>query len=131
MTNPFDTLDGSGNPTNGTLRWAFEQADQATSASTIEFDSSVFGTTPQTINLTQGLLLLGNSKFAIEVDGPAGGVTIDGGNASAVIGVIEHTTVNLSELTITGGNAARRRRDQQLRQPYLDRLHHQRQLRQL
>ncbi len=105
VTSPSDTLDGSGNPTNGTLRWAVEQANEATSASTIEFDTTIFGTTPQTINLAQGQLELTNNKYAITIVGPADGVTISGGDNSRVFQVDDGVTASLSGVTITDGNA--------------------------
>ena len=53
--------------TSGTLRWAVEQADAATTPSTINFD---LGSSPQTITLTQGQLELTNTADAITIDGP-------------------------------------------------------------
>jgi predicted outer membrane repeat protein len=101
-----DTLDGSGAPTAGTLRWAVEQADKATSASTIEFDPSVFGAPGQTITLMQGPLKLSNANYATTIDGPTAGVTVSGGGASEVFGLATGTTASLSGLTITGASGS-------------------------
>ncbi len=38
VTSTGDTLDGNNNPTTGTLRWAVEQANLASTPSTIDFN---------------------------------------------------------------------------------------------
>ena len=68
VTSTADTLDGSGNPTSGTLRRAVEQADAATSPSTISFN---LPTSPATITLDQALkpIELSNTSDSITVEG--------------------------------------------------------------
>ncbi len=103
VTSIADTLTG-GDPTTGTLRWAVEQANSATDASTIDFDPTLFAT-PKTITLTQGELKL-NANGSETITGPAAGVTISGGGKSQVFLVEFGVTAMLSGLTITGGSAS-------------------------
>ena len=86
-----------------TLRWAIEQADAATSASSIEIE---LGSSPATITLMQGQLELDNTAYPTTIyDGPGeGGVTISGNNASRVFQVDGGVTASISGLTITGGS---------------------------
>ena len=70
-----DTLTG-GLPTSGTLRWAVEEADGASSDSTIDFD---LGAAAQMIALSQGQLELSNTNYSTAIDGPTAGLTVSGG----------------------------------------------------
>jgi hypothetical protein len=98
-----DTLTG-GSPTTGTLRWAVEQANAATSASTIDFS---LGSTPQTITLSQEMLELSNTSFSTTITGTGASLlTISGNNASQVFDVENGVTASLSGLTITGGSTS-------------------------
>ncbi len=91
-----------GTPTAGTLRWAVEQADAATSPVTIDFS---LGSSPATIALTQGQLVLSNTAASIAIDGPGAGLlSISGDGASRIFRVASDATVSLSGLTITGGS---------------------------
>jgi hypothetical protein len=87
----------------GTLRWAVEQANAATSPSAIEFE---LGTTPAKIILSQGQIELRNTANAVTVyDGPGQGpVTVTGNKASRVFQVDKGVTATISGLTITGGS---------------------------
>ncbi len=89
-----------------TLRWAVEQANEATSASSIEIE---LGSSPSTITLGQGQLELTSVTSAITIyDGPGQGpVTISGNNAGRVFQVATNVTASLSGLTITGGGSVR------------------------
>jgi Right handed beta helix region len=89
-------------PAQGTLRWAVEQANEATTPSAIEFS---LGSAAATISLSQGQLVLSNSANATSIyDGPGQGpVTISGNNDSRVFWVDDGVTVSMSDLTITGG----------------------------
>ena len=78
VTSTADTLDSNNNPTVGTLRWAVQQADVATSPSTITFDPTVFAT-PQTITLLNAQLELSNVNDSTTINGPSSGVTVSGG----------------------------------------------------
>jgi hypothetical protein len=91
--------------TTGTLRWAIAQANAATTPSSIEIE---LGSTPATITLSQGVLTLSNTKYAVTIyDGPGQGpVSISGNNASGVFQVDNGVTASLSGLTITGGHAS-------------------------
>ena len=111
---PQDAIDVHGNkcgrfgagrpPAVNTLRWAVEQANAATTASSIEIE---LGTSPATITLLQGQLELDNTAYATTIyDGPGeGAVTISGNDASRVFQVDGGVTASISGLTITGGDA--------------------------
>ncbi len=95
----------AGNPTPGTLRWAVEQADAATTPSTINFS---LGSSPATIALEQGQLELSNTNEPVTIDGPGASLlSISGNHASRVfeVGSLVNN-VTISGLTITGGSAA-------------------------
>ncbi len=92
------------NPTQGTLRWAVEQADTSPGGATISFNLS----SPATITLAQGALDLTNEFGALAIDGPgAGSLTISGGGQGQVFtlnGVPQGgQTAAISGLTISGG----------------------------
>ena len=70
-----DTLTG-GIPTSGTLRWAVDQADLASSDSTIDFD---LGASAQMIRLSQGQLELSNATYSTAIDGPTAALPVSGG----------------------------------------------------
>ena len=53
--------------TSGTLRWAIEQANAATTPSTIGFS---LGSSPQTITLAQGQSSRSNTADSVVIDGP-------------------------------------------------------------
>jgi Bacterial Ig-like domain (group 3) len=98
-----DTLTG-GSPTTGTLRWAVEQANDATSASTIDFS---LGSTAATITLSQGVLELSNTSFATTITGPGADLlSVSGNRSSRVFQVDPNVTATLSGLTITGGTTS-------------------------
>ena len=89
--------------TAGTLRWAVEQADAATTDSTIDFD---LGGATATITLTQGELEVGHTSGSIAIDGPGANLlSISGNDASRVFHCLAGTT-SISGLTITGGSAS-------------------------
>ncbi len=86
------------------LRQAINLANAQPGDNTVSFDPSVFGTTPQTITLTQGQIGLG-SAGSPTVAGPGPKLlTINGNNASRVF-LLSGTRATLSGLTITGGTA--------------------------
>ena len=100
VTSPADTLT-NGQPTMGTLRWAVEQADLATTPSTISFNL----TTPATITLSQWVLDLTNTSDSVTIDGPgASQLSVSGGGTSGVFDVASGVTASLSGLTLTGGS---------------------------
>src|SRR5262249_25206201 len=70
-----DTLT-AGVPTQGTLRWAIDQANATAGDNTIQFDASAFSM-PQTILLTQGQLELSQAGTTETVTGPSTGVTVN------------------------------------------------------
>ncbi|HKQ99532.1 MAG TPA: Calx-beta domain-containing protein [Pyrinomonadaceae bacterium] len=87
----------------GTLRHAILTACVG---STITFDTAGVFSTPQTITLTTGELLVTKN---LTIDGPdsaANRVTINGNNASRVFHIQPGKTVTLRELTVTGGFAS-------------------------
>ncbi len=66
----------------GTLRWAVQQADAATSPSTIDFN---LGNAPATITLSRGELELSNTAEPTTIDGPGASLlSINGNRAGAV-----------------------------------------------
>ncbi len=85
VTSAADSAPAS-SPAVNTVRWAVEQANAATSASSIEIE---LGTSPATITLLQGQLELDNIADATTIyDGPGeGAVTISGNGASRVFQV--------------------------------------------
>jgi hypothetical protein len=88
-------------PAQGTLRWAVEQANEATTPSTIDFN---LGSSPATITLSQGQLVLSNAADSITIDGPgASSLSISGNDASRVLQVDNGVTASISGLTITDG----------------------------
>ncbi len=104
VTNPGDTTDGSGNPTSGTLRWAVDQADVASTPSTITFS---LGGSPATVTLAQLLkpVELSNTAEAITIQGPgAGTLTIDGHREGAVFQIDQGVTATITGVTITNGS---------------------------
>ena len=103
VTDPADPLTG-GVPTPNTLRWAVEQADVATTPSTIKFE---LGSTPATITLTQGELELSNTTESIRITGlGADDLTVSGGGASRVFQIDPSVTASISGLTVSGGSAS-------------------------
>ena len=102
VTSAADTASAA-SPDVNTLRWAVEQADAATTSSSIEFE---LGTSPATVTLLQGELTLSNAAHAITMyDGPGeGAVTVSGNSASQVFKVNARVTASLSGITITGGS---------------------------
>ena len=86
------------------LRQAINLANVTPGKNTVSFDPSVFGTTPQTITLTQGQIGLGGvGSPTVAGPGPML-LTINGNNASRVL-LLVGTAATLSGLTITGGTA--------------------------
>jgi hypothetical protein len=88
----------------GSLRQAILDSNSFLGTDTITFDPAFFAT-PRTITLTNGELAITDS---VTITGPAGGVTVGGNAASRVFDLLIPGTGNvmISNLTITGGNAA-------------------------
>ena len=121
----------------GTLRFAINAANQASSPTSIVFE---LGTSAATITLTQGVLELTNTIAPVTLyDGPGQGpVTVSGNNNGRVFKVDKTVTANISDLTITKGLATGNFTasgtggglyNLGISQP--DGLHHQRQLREV
>ena len=89
---------------SGTLRWAIEQANAASGATTIDFDPTAFATS-QTIELASGQLELSNEAGPLTIDGPSAGVTISGGGLSRVFQIDQGVAASMSGLTIVDGDA--------------------------
>lgn len=108
LTYTVDSLaDGAADPTrcsdsiadNCTLRDAIEAADGEGGANTVVFTAGLTGT----ITLTQGQLEVGS---AVSIVGPGADlITVSGNNASTVFYFCADDGVQLSGVTITGGNA--------------------------
>ncbi len=101
-----NTGDSGAAPGQYDLRGAVNVAGTMATATTVTFDSTVFGT-PQTITLANGPLVLsavgGSPSQAIT--GPAAALTVSGNNASQVFSIQPKVTASISGLTITGGLA--------------------------
>ena len=103
--NPFlvtSTADQSG-LVLGTLRTAFDYANNTNINPTISFDATAFAT-PQTISPVNGQFVISSS---LTLNGSNAGVTLDAHNASRVMEIDGSTTgvnVTLNRLTLTGGN---------------------------
>ncbi len=91
----------------GSLRAEIGLATSDTTNDTITFDSSVFGTTPQTITLTSGQLNLTKpSGSSLTIQGPGANLlSVSGNNASRVF-YLKGGSASLSGLTVTGGKTA-------------------------
>jgi hypothetical protein len=110
VTSTGDATDNSGDPVSGTLRWAAEQAETATSPVTIDFD---LGSSPATITLAELLnpVQLDNATEPIDIDGPGSTLlTIDGNNLGPVFEVDSGTQATITGLEIAeasgGGEGA-------------------------
>jgi hypothetical protein len=104
MPNTF-TVTNTNDSGAGSLRQAILDANAATGADAIKFDTGVFST-PQIITLTSGDIVFANSVDATAtVIGPGSGLlTISGNNASKIFSVTETPVVSISGMTLTGGN---------------------------
>jgi hypothetical protein len=99
----FDVISTADDGSAGTLRWAIAQANSATTPSTIDFG---FGSSSETITLTQGEIELKNTAAAITIDGPGAALlSISGGYASRVFAIDKGVVASLSGVTITEGVA--------------------------
>ncbi len=102
VTNPGDTFNSNETPTTGTLRWAVEQADLASTPSTITFDLSV----PATIAVSKESdpLVLTNTAEPTTITGlGASELTVSGNKFSNVFQIADNVTASISGLTISGG----------------------------
>ncbi len=99
----FTVTSTADNGSAGTLRWAIEQANAATTPSTIDFS---LGHAPAAIVLSEGVLELSNTAASIAIDGPSGGVSVNADGASRVLQVEKDVTATISGLTITGGSVS-------------------------
>ncbi len=96
---------GIGSGDSGDLRYCINQANIDGGANTILFDPTVFST-PQTIVLTGTQLELSDTGGTQTITGPAAGVTISGGGASAVFEIEKGVTAAISGLTISDGSTS-------------------------
>jgi hypothetical protein len=82
------------------LRQAIEKATVTPGSDTITF-SSLFNT-PQTIHVAPQLVV---KHGFLTIDGPAAGLTIKGTYGHRILGVESNARVQISNVTITGGEA--------------------------
>ena len=88
------------------LRQAVDLANVIANAPAITFSPTTFST-PQTITLTAGPLILGNKTGTETIEGPGAGLlSISANNASRVFQITSNVTASLSGLTITGGEVS-------------------------
>ncbi len=100
-----NTGDSGAAPGQYDLRGAVNVAGTMKTATTVKFDSTVFGT-PQTITLANPLVLsnAGGSPSQT-ITGPTAALTVSGNNASQVFSIKSGANASISGLTITGGQA--------------------------
>ena len=100
VTSTLDTFSSPGVPTVGTLRWAVEQADAATSPSLITFNVAL----PATITLSNidDTLALTNMADPTTITGPGASLlTVSGNKGSGVFQIADGVAASISGLTIT------------------------------
>jgi predicted outer membrane repeat protein len=103
LLSTFDVSNTADDGSTGTLRWAVEQADVATTPSTIDFQ---LGNTPATITLLRGALQLSNTAEPTTINGPGTNLlSVNGNKADGVFKIDPQVTAMLSGLTITGDTA--------------------------
>jgi hypothetical protein len=108
---------GSGSGLTGDLRWCIDHAIADGQTGTIGFSPFVFGS-PQTITLSSSLSTdpndaneYGPTAFVVSgsanitITGPSAGVTIDGGGNLRLFAVTNGATLDLQDLTLSGGEA--------------------------
>ncbi len=99
-------------PLNGqnSLREAIAYAASLTGVQTVIFDTSVFGSTPQTISLTSGQLSITKAAGvtgSVIIQGPGAALlTVSGNNATQDLQVNSGVTATLSGMTFTNGFSA-------------------------
>ena len=100
------TVTSIGDSGAGTLRQAILDANAASGADTIVFDTTVFNT-PQTIILAGNLLTVsGGATNGLTISGPGANVlTVSGNNASRIFEISSATPATISGMTITQGNS--------------------------
>jgi parallel beta-helix repeat protein len=96
----LDTTDSTDGKTS--LREAIAHAEDLPGPHTITFDPAVFGTTPQTITLTNGPLSLTDTA-TITIAGPGAMLLTVSGNDASQVFDIEGGSVAISGLTVSGG----------------------------
>jgi hypothetical protein len=104
VTSTLDTVDNSNNPTTGTLRWAVEQANLASSPSVIAFS---LGSGPQTITLAQLLkpVELSNTAEPITIDGTGANLlTINAHDEGAALRIDPGVNATITGLTVTNAS---------------------------
>jgi hypothetical protein len=100
----FTVLNTLDNNSQGSLRWAVNQANTTAGADTIDFDAAAFSTA-QTITLAGNQLPLTDATGMTTITGPTAGVTVSGGGLSRVFQIDSAATASFSGLTISDGKA--------------------------
>jgi predicted outer membrane repeat protein len=98
------TVTNTSDSGSGSLRQAVLDSNSAAGTDNIVFDASF--NTPQTITLTTGDIVFSNSVNAnVTITGPGANLlTVSGNNNSKIFSVLETPVVNISGMTLTGGN---------------------------
>ncbi|MGQ9871520.1 DUF4347 domain-containing protein [Leptodesmis sp.] len=86
----------------GSLRQAILNANALAGTDTITFDPNVFGSSPQTITLTSGQLIINDS---VDIFEPLSSTLTVSGNNSNRVFFVNQGTVNLANFTIANGLA--------------------------
>ena len=104
VTSPADTFNSNGTPTTGTLRWAVDQADNASTPSTITFNLPPLAT----IAISKGAdpFVLTNKAEPTTITGPGASeltVSADQQLGGGVFQIAANVTASISGLTISKG----------------------------
>ena len=102
VTSPADSFNSNGTPTTGTLRWAVEQANSASTPSTITFSLAPLSTIA--ISKVGDAFVLTNTAEPFTITGPgAGELTVSGNMQGGVLQIAPNVTASISGLTISKG----------------------------
>jgi predicted outer membrane repeat protein len=103
-TPPTLIVTNTNNSGPGSLRQAVLDANATATAEHIIFDASF--NSPQTITLTTGdIVLAGSGNANVTIIGPGANLlTVSGNNNSRIFSILENSVVNISGMTLTGGN---------------------------
>lgn len=102
VTSAADTFNSNGTPATGTLRWAVEQADNASTPSTITFNLPPQSTIA--ISKVGDAIVLTNTGESTTITGPgASELTVSGNQQGGVFQIAASVTASISGLTISKG----------------------------
>jgi hypothetical protein len=99
VTTPNDPLNPNLSPVAGTLRWAVDQANNASGPTTITFSSTV----EPTITLSQQAYPIAiTSPYAVTIEGPgAGALAVSGNKFTGIFEIAQGVSATITGLTFT------------------------------